>query len=203
MTLAVAVAAVFAACEDKQPASTGGKPGLTSPGAAAQPRAAPEPEPGAAPTKPGAWPTYEGPGFTVTHPRQPRTQTTDVPTEAGTMAMTAYTFQAPGSDVASAVMATRLPAVAKGVDPAAMIRDARDGMVNKYGAKLDKDREVKIGAVPGLDFAAHGDHPQLGAFFLRGRVAIHADQLFQVIVIGAGHAEIPEAGRFVESFALR
>jgi hypothetical protein len=84
-----------------------------------------------------------------------------------------------------------------------MLIDARDGMVGKYGATLDNNEEIKIGTTPALDFAAHGQHPQLGNFFLRGRVAVHDKTLYQVMALGAGHTQIPAAATFVESFAFK
>lgn len=150
-----------------------------------------------------SWKVFEGPTFTVRAAGKPAENVTDVPTELGPMAMTAYTFQEGDEAKAHAVMTTKLPDSVKGADKAKMLRDARDGMINKYGAKVDKDEEIKIGDTSALDFAAHGDHAQLGKFYVRGRVAIKNHTLFQVMSLGQGHAQQPDSAAFVESFRLK
>ncbi|MBA3451977.1 MAG: hypothetical protein H0T42_02635 [Deltaproteobacteria bacterium] len=149
------------------------------------------------------WKVFEGPTFTVKAATKPAENTTDVPTDLGPMAMTAYTFQEGDEAKAHAVMTTKLPDSVKGADKAKMLRDARDGMINKYGAKVDKDDEIKIGDTPALDFAAHGDHAQLGKFYVRGRVAIKNHTLYQVMSLGQGHTQQPDSAAFVESFQLK
>jgi hypothetical protein len=149
------------------------------------------------------WKVFDGPTFTVKAAGKPSENTTDVPTELGLMAMTAYTFQEGDEAKAHAVMTTKLPDSVKGADKAKMLRDARDGMINKYGAKVDKDDEVKIGDTDAIDFAAHGEHAQLGKFYVRGRVAIKNHTLFQVMSLGQGHAQQPDSAAFVESFTLK
>ena len=149
------------------------------------------------------WKVFDGPTFTVKAAVKPAENTTDVPTDLGPMAMTAYTFQEGDEAKAHAVMTTKLPDSVKTADKAKMLRDARDGMINKYGAKVDMDKEVKIGETPALDFAAHGEHAQLGKFYVRGRVAIKNHTLFQVMSLGQGHAQQPDSAAFVESFTLK
>ena len=149
------------------------------------------------------WKVFDGPTFTVKAAVKPAENTTDVPTDLGPMAMTAYTFQEGDEAKAHAVMTTKLPDSVKGADKAKMLRDARDGMINKYGAKVDMDKEVKIGDTNALDFAAHGDHAQLGKFYVRGRVAIKNHTLFQVMSLGQGHTQQPDSAAFVESFQLK
>lgn len=149
------------------------------------------------------WKVFDGPTFTVKAAVKPAENTTDVPTDLGPMAMTAYTFQEGDEAKAHAVMTTKLPDSVKGADKAKMLRDARDGMINKYGAKVDMDQEVKIGDTNALDFAAHGDHAQLGKFYVRGRVAIKNHTLFQVMSLGQGHTQQPDSAAFVESFQLK
>ena len=149
------------------------------------------------------WKVFDGPTFTVKAAGKPAENTTDVPTDLGPMAMTAYTFQEGDEAKAHAVMTTKLPDSVKTADKAKMLRDARDGMINKYGAKVDMDKEVKIGETPALDFAAHGEHAQLGKFYVRGRVAIKNHTLFQVMSLGQGHAQQPDSAAFVESFTLK
>ncbi len=150
-----------------------------------------------------SWKVFEGPTFTVKAAVKPAENTTDVPTDLGPMAMTAYTFQEGDEAKAHAVMTTKLPDSVKTADKAKMLRDARDGMINKYGAKVDMDKEVKIGDTNALDFAAHGDHAQLGKFYVRGRVAIKNHTLFQVMSLGQGHTQQPDSAAFVESFQLK
>jgi hypothetical protein len=149
------------------------------------------------------WKVFDGPTFTVKAAVKPSQNTTDVPTDLGPMAMTAYTFQEGDEAKAHAVMTTKLPDSVKTADKSKMLRDARDGMINKYGAIVDKDDEVKIGDTNAIDFAAHGEHAQLGKFYVRGRVAIKNHTLFQVMSLGQGHAQQPDSAAFVESFTLK
>jgi hypothetical protein len=222
-SLAVAlflIVAPLAACEKKAPApavgSAAGSATPTAGSAAAKPAdmagsaaAKPADMAGSAEAKPadGAidanWKVFDGPTFTVKAAVKPAENTTDVPTDLGPMAMTAYTFQEGDEAKAHAVMTTKLPDSVKGADKAKMLRDARDGMINKYGAKVDMDKEVKIGDTDALDFAAHGDHAQLGKFYVRGRVAIKNHTLFQVMSLGQGHSQQPDSAAFVESFQLK
>ena len=212
-SLAVAlffIVAPLAACDkgakDKGAAPAAGSATATAGSAAA---AKPADTAGSAATKPAdgavdaTWKVFDGPTFTVKAAVKPAENTTDVPTDLGPMAMTAYTFQEGDAAKAHAVMTTKLPESVKGADKAKMLRDARDGMINKYGAKVDMDKEVKIGDTHALDFAAHGDHAQLGKFYVRGRVAIKNHTLFQVMSLGQGHAQQPDSAAFVESFQLK
>jgi hypothetical protein len=220
-SLAVAlflIVAPLAACDkgkDKGAAPTTGSATPTAGSAEAKPAdtgsaAAKPADTGSAAAKPaetGAidanWKVFDGPSFTVKAAVKPAENTTDVPTDLGPMAMTAYTFQEGDEAKAHAVMTTKLPDSVKGADKAKMLRDARDGMINKYGAKVDMDKEVKIGDTDALDFAAHGEHAQLGKFYVRGRVAIKNHTLFQVMSLGQGHTQQPDSTAFVESFQLK
>ena len=213
-SLAVALfllAVPLAACEKSKdkgptPAPTTGSADTTATGSAAAKPADVAVKP-AEPATPKAidadWKVFEGPTFTVKAAVKPAENTTDVPTDLGPMAMTAYTFQQGDEAKAHAVMTTKLPDSVKSADKKKMLRDARDGMVNKYGAKIDKDDEIKIGDTYALDFAAHGEHNQLGKFYVRGRVAIKNDTLFQVMSLGQGHTQQPDSAAFVESFLLK
>jgi hypothetical protein len=211
-SLAVAlflIAVPLAACDKgakKEPTPTTGSatPTTGSAGAKLSDKPADKPaDPPVAKAIDADWKVFDGPTFTVKAAVAPSTNTTDVPTDLGPMAMTAYTFQQGDEAKAHAVMTTKLPDSVKGADKAKMLRDARDGMVNKYGAILDKDEEVKLGTTPALDFAAHGEHAQLGKFYVRGRVAIKNDTLFQVMSLGQGHTQQPDSTAFVESFVLK
>lgn len=212
----VLIVAPLAACEkakDKGPTPTAGSATATAGSAEAKPAdgsaAAKPADMGSAAMKPtdtaiaANWKVFDGPTFTVKAAVKPSENTTDVPTDLGPMAMTAYTFQEGDEAKAHAVMTTKLPDSVKGADKAKMLRDARDGMINKYGATVDMDKEVKIGDTNALDFAAHGDHAQLGKFYVRGRVAIKNHTLFQVMSLGQGHAQQPDSAAFVESFQLK
>jgi len=207
------IVAPLAACEkgkDKGAAPITGSAAPTTGSAAAKPAdvaaAKPAETPAAKPADKAIdadWKVFDGPTFTVKAAVKPSENTTDVPTDLGPMAMTAYTFQEGDEAKAHAVMTTKLPDSVKGADKAKMLRDARDGMINKYGATVDKDEEIKIGETPALDFAAHGQHAQLGKFYVRGRVAIKNHTLFQVMSLGQGHAQQPDSAAFVESFLLK
>ena len=214
------IVAPLAACDKKAPAPTAGSAaGSATPtagSAAVKPAdmagsaaAKPADMAGSAAAKPAdtakdaSWKVFDGPTFTVKAAGKPAENTTEVPTDLGPMPMIAYTFQEGDEAKAHVVMTTKLPDSIKGADKAKMLRDARDGMISKYNAKVDMDKEVKLGDTNALDFAAHGDHAQLGKFYVRGRVAIKNHTLFQVMSLGQGHTQQPDSAAFVESFQLK
>ena len=203
------IVAPLAACDKKAPAPTAGSAAGSATPTAGSAAVKPADMAGSAAAKPAdtakdpSWKVFDGPTFTVKAAGKPAETTTDVPTDLGPMAMVAYTFQEGDEAKAHVVMTTKLPDSIKGADKAKMLRDARDGMISKYNAKVDMDKEVKLGDTNALDFAAHGDHAQLGKFYVRGRVAIKNHTLYQVMSLGQGHTQQPDSAAFVESFQLK
>ena len=199
IVLALTLIAFAGGCDKKAPDKAGAG-GSTAAGHAAAGSAAAAPATAATPGE--AWQEHAGPGFTQRGPRAPTKKTTDVPTAIGTMAMTAYSYGQPGADRAYMVMVTDFGDKIEGADMAKLLIDAREGMVNRYGAKLDANTDITIGDTPAIDFAAHGDHAQLGKFALRARAAVKDNTLYQIMALGPGHAQLADAGAFVEGFAF-
>jgi len=146
---------------------------------------------------------FDGPTFTVASTLPgPKLETKDIETEvAGKTTMTAYEFADPSDDNSVEMVETNPNPVKPGTI-SKVLENTIDGMTGAVKATVDEKHLVTIGSARGYDFNAHFIDED-GEFFMRGRVAIKDDTLYQVIALGKGEKPTPVADAFVESFSLK
>jgi hypothetical protein len=183
------LALVLVACKDKAPAPT----------------AAPAPTPALAPTSTDAaapalaGKAFDGPTFIISSTLSgPETKHKEVDTAAGKTTMTMYTFTDPADDnTAQMVEINAVPSTP--VSDGKLRYSAMEGMIRDLEATVDHQEGVTVGDIDMLDFTAH----VADSFFVRGRVAIKAGTLYQVVAFGSGRTPTPAAELFVTSFVLK
>jgi hypothetical protein len=145
---------------------------------------------------------YDGPTFTVRPTLAgPEIKKKDIDTDAGPTTMTMYEFTDPNDDWAiQMVESNAIPASAGSIPK--LLESAIEGMTENVKAKVVDKHMVQIGSARGFDFTATWADEN-GLFFMRGRVAIKNNALYQVIAIGKGYDVTPGAESFASSFALK
>jgi hypothetical protein len=144
---------------------------------------------------------YVGPTFTVTPSLSAfEIKKKDIDTDAGKTTMTMYEFTDPADDnVVQMVESNPIPANAGAI--AKLIDSAIEGMTEDVKATISDRHLAHVGSVRGTDFTA-SFVDENGLFYMRGRVAIKDNTLYQVIAIGKGDVT-PAANAFAESFQLK
>ncbi|CAN5908428.1 hypothetical protein BH11MYX3_BH11MYX3_04610 [soil metagenome] len=192
----VAAVLVLVACKDKS-SDSAPTPGSAAPSGSA---AAPAPAP-ATPVAAPAAKTFDGPTFTIksTLPG-PTTKQKEIDTAQGKTMMTMYAFSDP-SDENNIQMVESNPITAPG-DLAKARENSMEGMTGNLQSTIESKTLVTVNGTEMLDFTAHFSDAD-GTFFLRGRVAIKDNTLYQTLSMGSGTKPSSAAVTFVESFTLK
>jgi hypothetical protein len=146
---------------------------------------------------------YEGPTWTVsTTLPGPETKEKEIDTDAGRVTMSMYTFGPEPSDANSLAMVETNPVGVKVVSSEKVLEASMVGMIRPLKATVDDKKMVTVGKTEMLDFTSHFSDED-GDFFLRGRVAVLNDTLYQVVAMGTGKTTSPWAEAFVSAFRLK
>jgi hypothetical protein len=146
---------------------------------------------------------YEGPTWTVsTTLPGPETKEKEIDTDAGRVTMSMYTFGPDPGDANSLAMVETNPVGVKVVSSEKVLEASMVGMIRPLKATVDDRKMVTVGKTEMLDFTSHFSDED-GDFFLRGRVAVLNDTLYQVVAMGTGKTTSPWAEAFVTAFRLK
>jgi hypothetical protein len=146
---------------------------------------------------------YEGPTFTVsTTLPGPETKEKEIDTDAGRVTMSMYTFGPDPGDANSLAMVETNPVGVKVVNAEKVLEASMAGMIRPLKATVDDKKMVTVGSGQMLDFTSHFSDED-GDYYLRGRVAVAKDTLYQVVAIGTGRTASASAEAFVTGFRLK
>jgi hypothetical protein len=143
------------------------------------------------------WKSYSYPadGFTASYPSQPELQKRDVPTDAGNFQLRSYIVQE--GTVVMFIGVCDYGAQAAGKDAASLLQGARNGALQNSKSHLLTEKQVTLGASPGIEFEAESD-----AMHASARIYLVGTVLYQVLIAYPLGNPYAGAAHFLDSFQL-
>lgn len=147
-----------------------------------------------------SWRSFESPAgaYRAEFPAAPGHATRDLPSEGGVLRMDRDT--AVVGELECTVAWVALPEAGRDtVSDPERLDGARDGSLGQLGASLVEERPLVVEGWPGREVVGRA-----GATWLRNRLVVTEDRLYQVLALHPDGAEAAAAARrFLESFQLR
>jgi hypothetical protein len=139
--------------------------------------------------------SYPSDGFQASFPSTPELRKQDVPTDSGSFVLDSYTAQV-GSVVAF-VAVCDYGSKATGQDQGELLQGAKEGVLINSNAQLMREKKIKLGVNPGLEFEGLGNSIQFTA-----RLYLVGSMLYQTLVVTPVGKPYEDTARFLDSFQL-
>lgn len=136
-------------------------------------------------------------GFRAQFPGEPREGRKTIRTDIGEVVSTRYTIT-DGNNVTYDILYNDYPkaGVAK-IAPQKLLEGARDGLLSQTKGRLDVDKRITLGNIPGRE----GEIATKEGTRYRFRLLWAGNRMYQVLVITRGRPG-PDAQRFLDSFQI-
>ena len=139
--------------------------------------------------------TYAPDGFSASFPSAPDMQKRNIATDAGSFEMHSYIGQV--GEVARFIGVVDYGSGAAGKDPDTLLQAAKNGSLENSKSKLVSEKQILLGAYPGLTFESESDQAHFSVRFY-----IVGSTLYQMLVVYPLGKPFADTGRFLDSFQL-
>jgi hypothetical protein len=139
--------------------------------------------------------TYAPDGFSASFPSAPDVQKRNIATDAGSFELHSYIGQV--GEVAMFIGVVDYGSGTSGKDPNTLLQGAKNGALENSKSKLVSEKQITLGAYPGLTFEAESDQAHFSVrFYMVGST------LYQMLVVYPLGKPFADTARFLDSFQL-